>query len=419
MPVLSCGLDFGTSNSTAGIGGAAGPVLVELENGKPSIPSAIFFPFERKGATRFGRDAISTYVGGEDGRLMRALKSVLGTSLVHESTQIREKQVPFGDILAMFLANMKTRIDATAGEAVSHVAMGRPVYFVDDDPTADAAAEAALKAAAQAVGFTNIVFQYEPIAAALEYESRVTHEELALIIDIGGGTSDFSVVRVGPHQATQADRKKDILANLGIHIGGTDFDRLFSMARLMPLLGYGSPVKGGKNNLPGWHYFNLATWQRINQLYARKVEAELAQIRFDAVEPDKVDKLIYVVDHRLGHTLAGRVEDAKIQLSNHLETTLLAPFGSTPMPVPLTVAQLNEAITESVTRVHATMESTLAEAGVPAQKIAAVFLTGGSSQVPFLRQSLLATFPKARVEEGDMFGSVGLGLTRYASTVFA
>ena len=154
-------------------------------------------------------------------------------------------------------------------------------------------------------GFKHIAFQFEPIAAALDYEQRVTREELALIIDMGGGTSDFSIVRVSPERARSPDRKDDILASRGVHIGGTDFDRLLSIAHVMPQLGYLTPTKDGKRNLPASYFIDLATWQRINLVYTAKAMTHLRQIRYEAARADLVDRFIHIVEHRYGHALAG------------------------------------------------------------------------------------------------------------------
>ena len=158
----------------------------------------------------------------------------------------------------------------------------------------------------RARGFSDIAFQFEPIAAALDYERSVAREELALIVDMGGGTSDFSVVRVSPERARAADRSGDILANRGIHIGGTDFDRLLSIGHVMPELGYLTPTKDGKRNLPAGYFVDLATWQRINLLYTPKARIDLRQLRQEAARPDLVERLIAIVDQRWGHSLAGR-----------------------------------------------------------------------------------------------------------------
>ena len=144
----------------------------------------------------------------------------------------------------------------------------------------------------------------------------MTREELALIIDMGGGTSDFSIVRVSPQRSRSLDRKDDILASRGIHIGGTDFDRLLSIAHVMPQLGYLTPTKDGKRNLPASYFIDLATWQRINLVYTAKAMTHLRQIRYEAERADLVDRFIHIVEHRYGHALAALVEKAKIELTD-------------------------------------------------------------------------------------------------------
>src|SRR5690606_38738291 len=223
---------FGTSNSTVGIVKNGTPQLVALEKGQVTLPSAIFYNFEDN-QTYYGRHAISEYMETVDGRLMRALKSVLGTSLINTKTQVKARSMGFTDILGEFIGHLKSHLDHAQGGNVEHVVFGRPVYFVDGNETADQSAQNQLEAIALEQGFKEIAFQFEPIAAALNYEQSVKKEELALIADIGGGTSDFSIIRVSPDRAGVSDRKGDILANTGVHIGGTDFDRLFSLAHVM------------------------------------------------------------------------------------------------------------------------------------------------------------------------------------------
>src|SRR3954468_6410018 len=293
-----CGIDFGTSNTTVGLSDHASAALIPLEGEQRTLPSAMFFDFEDHGV-QFGRDAVERYLTGHDGRFMRALKSILGTALIHEKTYIRRKAVPFAGILGFFFAHLKTQIETRLGHEVDQVVLGRPVRFVDKDDAADAEAQSALEAIARDQGFKHIAFQYEPIAAALDYEQQVISEEMVLIVDIGGGTSDFSIVRVSPERRRKTRRDDDILANGGIHIGGTDFDRLLSLRCVMPHLGYGSLTVDGKRNLPTSYYHELATWHRINQLYRKAVLPELRQIRYEAERRDLVDRFIKVVeDHR-------------------------------------------------------------------------------------------------------------------------
>ena len=415
MRTVIGGIDFGTSNSTVGLAQDERAGLVPLEGGETTLPSAIFFSFDGDRA-RFGREAITNYADGVEGRLMRALKSVLGSSLVNEKTRIQKRSMAFIDIVGLFIAELKRRTEAFAEAPFESAVLGRPVHFVDDDPHADRKAQDELEKAARAQGFTDIAFQYEPIAAALDYEQAVRGEETVLIVDMGGGTSDFSIVRVSPERARAADRKDDILANRGVHIGGTDFDRLVSIAHVMPELGYLTPTKDGKRNLPAGYFIDLATWHRINLLYTPKAMNDLRQIRFEAARPDLVERMITIVDHRLGHALAGTIEQAKIALTDADEATIAVPYDiASPR---LTRRAFDQTIAQAVQRVAATVSATIEDAGLGAGDITAVFLTGGSTAIPAARQAILQLLPQARVVDGDRFGSVGMGLALEARRKF-
>lgn len=411
------GIDFGTSNSTVGVIENGRPHLVALEDGNATLPSAIFFNFE-EGSTLFGRRAIADYTDSVEGRLMRALKSVLGSSLAHEKTRIQARTLAFTDIIGLFIANLKAQLDSHAGQPVENVVLGRPVRFVDEDDATDAEAQNQLEKAARKQGFRHVDFQFEPIAAALDYEHMLDREELALIVDMGGGTSDFSIVRVSPERSAASDRKGDILANRGVHIGGTDFDRLLSIAHVMPELGYLTPTKDGKRNLPAGYFVDLATWQRINLLYTPKAMLDLRQIRYEAARADLVDRLIEVVEHRFGHALATKVERAKIALTDQDEATVDVALPGAKFSAPLTKQGLESTIRGEVARVTQTVAATLADAGVKPADITAVFLTGGSTAIPLARRSILALVPGAQVVQGDAFGSVGLGLALDARRKF-
>ncbi|TPL89071.1 Hsp70 family protein [Mesorhizobium sp. B2-3-14] len=411
------GIDFGTSNSTVGVIRNGKARLVPLEGGQPTLPSAVFFNFE-DGHTYFGRRAIGDYTDSIEGRLMRSLKSVLGSSLAHEKTRIKARQIGFIDIIGLFIGHLRTRLEEDAGGVVESVVLGRPVQFVDDDAQADAEAQGELEKAARAQGFKHIAFQFEPIAAALDYEQKVTREELALIIDMGGGTSDFSIVRVSPERARSTDRKDDILASRGIHIGGTDFDRLLSIAHVMPQLGYLSATKDGKRNLPASYFIDLATWQRINLVYTAKAMTHLRQIRYEAARADLVDRFIHVVEHRYGHALAALVEKAKIELTDMSSAEVAVKLPGAAFAAGITRDGLEATIARDIERVTETVAQTIRDAGVKPSDITAVFLTGGSTAIPLARREILSLVPRASVIEGDMFGSVGLGLALDAQRKF-
>ncbi|PIZ31026.1 MAG: heat-shock protein [Alphaproteobacteria bacterium CG_4_10_14_0_8_um_filter_53_9] len=418
MTKIFCGLDFGTSNSTVSVVEDHRPWLIPLEGNHLTIPSALFFSFEED-KTYFGRHAIADYVEGAEGRLMRALKSVLGTPLMEETTQVKNRSLSFLEILGTFIGHLKNKTEANIGAPLTQAVFGRPVHFVDGNPTADAKAQNQLETVARAQGFKTIDFQFEPISAALTYEQQVTEEKLALIVDIGGGTSDFSIVRVSPERAKAADRKNDILANAGVHLGGTDFDKQLSMAKVMPQLGYQTPNINGKQVLPASYYFDLATWQRINNLYKKNMAPELRRLHQSAKYPHLIERLIALVEDRQGHTLAGKVEDVKMGLTHTDTSHINLGFLKPPLDIDITKQEFEAAINEATHRIAATAQQTLTMASLTPQSIQAVFLTGGSTQIPLIKQTILSLFPSADIIQGDMFGSVGLGLALDAKRKFS
>src|SRR6201996_6196454 len=315
-----CGLDFGTSNTTLGTIEGHAPVLATLETDQTTIPSAIFY--EADGAVLIGRKAIGAYVEGAPGRLMRSLKSVLGTALIDETTRLGRERTSFRDVIAYYLGAVKRRAEQATGRELCNVVHGRPVYFVDNDPAADRKAEQTLRGIAQDIGFADVTLQFEPIAAALDYERQITREEIALIADIGGGTSDFSIVRLSPERHSHIDRRADILANDGVRVGGTDFDRQLSLGVVMPLLGYRSAMKRAGLDVPSSYFHDLATWSSINRMYDPKVIGEVRQVRYEAEQPELLDRLVRVLDEQRGHTLAMEVEGAKIKLSEKPKSSI-------------------------------------------------------------------------------------------------
>jgi hypothetical chaperone protein len=412
----ACGVDFGTSNSTVGWVRPGQPSLLPLEDGKATLPSVVFFNADED-VVRYGRAALADYLEGYDGRLMRSLKSLLGTSLMDGQTEVAGRALPFRQLLEYFIGEIKRRAEQQAGREFPHAVFGRPVYFVDEDAGADRLAEDTLAGIARAVGFREIGFQYEPIAAAFDYESRIEREELVLIADIGGGTSDFSLVRLGPERRERPERRDDILATGGVHIGGTDFDKYLSLAAVMPLLGYGSTLVSGAA-VPNSYYFNLATWHTINQAYTRKSVAQLAELARDAAEPAKLARLRSLIDQRAGHWLAMRVEEAKIALSDVPAVTLELDRLEPPETVAIERAQFGDAIVGLIDSVGATVQRLLNEAGVAPERVDTVFFTGGSSGVGLLRERIAAIVPDARRVEGDLFGSIGSGLAIDAARKF-
>lgn len=404
----ACGIDFGTSNSTVGWLRSGQATLLPLEEGKPTLPSVVFFNAEESSVS-FGRAGLREYLDGYEGRLMRSLKSLLGSSLIDGRTEVQGEVVAFRDLLTQFIGTLKTRAEAEGRYGFEQAVFGRPVFFVDDDSAADKVAESTLADVARSVGFKEISFQYEPIAAAFHYETTLAREAVVLVADIGGGTSDFSIVRLSPERARQAERGSDVLANAGVHIGGTDFDKELSLAAVMPLLGYRGQLTNGRK-MPASIYFNLATWHTINFVYARQVWAEQQRLLLDAMEPESIKRLLALIKERAGHWLANEVEQAKIALSEGETAVLpLERFAPGERKI-LTRIEFDLATEMLVEKVETTVTRLLADAGLPAAGIDTIFFTGGSSGIPLLRRRIAAMLPQASVVEGDLFGSIGSGL---------
>jgi len=412
-----CGVDFGTSNSTVSIPDGSAARLIALEGDHVTLPSAVFWDAEGAPPV-FGRAAIAAYVEGDDGRLMRGLKSTLGSDLIHEKTRVGNRAIAFTQIIGAFFAHLRTRLER-AQPGTTYAVLGRPVHFVDDDPAGDAAAQAVLEGIARESGFTEIGFQYEPIAAALDYESRVAAEELVLIVDIGGGTTDFSIVRVSPEGRARADRSADILANHGLRLGGTDLDRLLSLDHIMPDLGLGSLVHGGKAPMPQHYYLDLASWHRINAMYAPGIAREIKELRQRAQSPELLDRMLAVLEQRHGHALAMAAEAAKIALSDQSQTKVAIAALTGGRDRPLSRTGLEETVAQPVARLVGGLAEVLRKAGLAPRDIGTVFMTGGSASLPVLRGAVTQCLPGVPITTGDMFGSVGTGLALDAARRFA
>ncbi|CAE6892792.1 MULTISPECIES: Hsp70 family protein [Pseudomonadaceae] len=407
-PARACGIDFGTSNSTVGWLRPGQDSLLALEDGKITLPSVIFFNTEERRPV-YGRLALHEYLEGYEGRLMRSLKSLLGSKLLKSETTVLGSALPFKDLLGFFIGELKARAEAQAERPFEEVVLGRPVFFVDDDPAADQEAQNTLVAVAHKLGFKEVSFQYEPIAAAFDYESSLAREELVLIVDIGGGTSDFSLVRLAPERHQLAERQADILATGGVHIGGTDFDKQLSLAGVMPLFGYGSRMKSDAF-MPTSYHLNLATWHTINALYAQKTQLALQNMRYDIVDATGIDRLFGLIEQRAGHWLAMQVEESKIALSEEDSRPIDLSRVEPGLVAELTRVLFESAIEPLLERIRASLTQLLADAGVSADQVDTLFFTGGSSGVPALRQSVAAMLPNARSVEGNTFGSIGSGL---------
>ncbi|MDP3166337.1 MAG: Hsp70 family protein [Hydrogenophaga sp.] len=404
------GIDFGTSNSAMAWADVRGTArLIPLEGVAVSMPTAVFYNAEDS-STHFGRDAVAQYLAGTEGRLMRSLKSLLGSPLLQEKTEVNPQQISFQDIVATFLSELRDRADRALGEAPSRVVMGRPVHFVDDDPERDALAQRSLQEAVMSVGFDEVLFQLEPIAAALDYERRLERESVVLVVDLGGGTSDFTVVRLGPVRTTRADRSGDVLATTGVHIGGTDFDQKLSLERVMPLLGH-RHLGPQQREVPSRVFFDLSTWHLIQWLYLPRAMSQAQSLRVNYTDPRLHERLMKVLRHRDGHRIAHEVELAKIRCSQEdAASEVDLSFVEAGLGASLTPADMRDHLAALLARTVACARECVQRAGLTDGALDAIYLTGGSSALRPFQQALQAEFAGVELVVGDLFGGVASGL---------
>ncbi|MCE7038813.1 Hsp70 family protein [Dyadobacter sp. CY312] len=418
MTKISCGIDFGTSNSSIANANNGDIRLVPVEGSSVTVPSAMFFL--RKGnVPYYGREAVNKFLTRQPGRLMRSLKRVLGTPIMKQGTMVNGEHMKFDQIIASFLQNLKEKADAQAGQEIENVVMGRPVHFVDNDPEANNRAQAELRSVAQLLGFKNIDFQYEPIAAAFAHEVNITGEKLALVADLGGGTSDFTVIRLSNKYINKHDRSGDILANTGVRIGGNDFDKDLSLAAIMPEIGYKSTY-GVKNlEVPLRHYYDLSEWSKVNMLYTTKIISQTRQLLYESHDKPRFKRLLQVLEQETGHALLAITEETKIALTDSDQYETPFTFIEEGLSTTVTREQFDGAISQQIQKISEAAMQCLREAGVAREDIDLVILTGGTTEVPSVQSEFKRMFPNAQLADENKLSSVGLGLAYDSQNKFS
>ncbi len=407
------GIDFGTSNSAAGIAVGDQPFLVEMEPGENTLPTAVFF--EPKRPMRIGRAATRALINGDEGRFMRALKSLLGTPLLREERRLNGEVTDFIKIIARFLAEVKSRAEAATHQSFTHALSGRPVHFHSADPARDAQAEVDLRDCYLAAGFEDVRFLYEPEAAV---RSAAPSAGLGLIVDIGGGTSDFTLFE----QDSSGDTR--ILGSHGVRLGGTDFDRQISIDHVMPLLGRGSQIRNafGSETLPAPNrlFNDLATWQMIPFLYAADSRRGARELAKYAVEPDKLNRLVSVLEDELGHDVAFAVERGKItaNVETAADPRIDLRILERGLSSPLSPALMQDSLAKMMGQIAQCAAETLAQADVAPGRIDRLIMVGGSSLLSALETSLRQLCPNAEVENRNAMTAVADGLALSAADAF-
>ena len=402
------GVDFGTSNSAAGHLVAGKPHLIDMAPGRKTLPTTFFFDRETR-EMLIGDAANEALLDGAEGRFMRALKRVLGTDLMHEERRILNRPTTFVDIIGTFLHRIKTHAEAETGLTFDHALSGRPVVFHGADDPREAQAEADLRACYLTAGFETVDFMPEPEAAAIANGAVEQTGGIGLIVDVGGGTSDFSLFRAGEDSVT-------ILANHGVRIGGTDFDRAISIDRVMPMLGKGTDLRRvmgqGSITAPNAVFNDLATWEMIPFLYTaqnRRMVAEMVKL---AREPVKLSRLATVLEDELGHELAFAVERGKMAANEGGERPIIAlDLIERGLSCPLPPEMLTRILAHHSLALDEGAQEILRIAALDAAQIERVIYVGGSSLMSMVSDSMKARFPGAHHSFSNVFTAVTDGLT--------
>ncbi len=399
------GIDFGTSNSAVGYMRDGVPQLTQMASGQTTLPTSFFFDFESR-ATLIGDPANKALLNGDEGRYMRALKRVLGTSLMHEKRQLLNERLTFVDIIARFLRELKSRAEVEAGQSFDTVVSGRPVVFHGADDPREQQAEDDLRQCYEAAGFKEVSFLAEPEAAAIADGGAAG---LGLIVDIGGGTSDFTLFE----QRENATPK--VLVNHGVRIGGTDFDQAISFAQVMPLLGKGSSLKrefgSGTTDTPNAIFHDLSTWEKIPFLYTAQTRRMVADMAKLAAEPEKLSRLETVLTDELGHDIAFAVEAGKVAANKDTAAGISLGMIERGLSAPLTVNDMNVLLLKFTEQLFMGVQDTLRLAGLRPDQVDRVVYVGGSSLMRFVSEAMHAVLPHAEHSYTEVFTAVAKGLT--------
>jgi len=423
----SVGLDLGTTNSAIAVAGDTGEVTLARFAHRAGVSDTFrsilyFHPEggdERRAITSVaGTDAIDRYLEADGtGRLIQSLKSYLADR-GFLSTSVFGRTYTLVDLLSFFVRALRTRAVEQLGPLGGRVVVGRPVHFTsgsgDDD---DAFAEGRLRAALAAGGCEDIVFEYEPVAAAYYYESRLDHDELVLVADFGGGTSDFSLIRVGPgarRQSEAAGGRERILGTDGVGIAGDALDAKILHHLVSPSLGLGTTYRSmfGDKDLPApvWLYAKLRRWHHLSFLKSKKTMELLQEMSLQANEPAKMAALLAVVENDLGYHLYRAVERTKVELSTRAATRFVFHELDVDIEHDVTRPAFEGWVAEETSAMATCVDRLLARTGVAPREVDRVFMTGGTSFVPAVRALFDARFGREKIEAGGEMVSVASGL---------
>jgi hypothetical chaperone protein len=422
---MSVGLDFGTTNSSIAIARPDGVHVATFpfsEGETESYRSLLYLRRIREGSRTTikswsGPSGIDEYLhSDEKGRLMQSLKSFL-TSRSLQTTEVFGRQLKLEELIARILIDIRTGAEGQLGGVAKRAVVGRPVRFVGSESEADDEyAVSRLSQALRNAGFESVEFEYEPVAAAYHYESTLNHDELVIIGDFGGGTSDFSLLQVGP-SARKSGKTRQVIGNEGVGIAGDSFDARIVRHLVSPALGAGSELESAGKLLPvpNWVYFKLERWHHLSFLKSAETLNMLRSVEAQALERDRIHALIYLVEHDLGYQLHRAVQQVKVALSKAEDARFQFSDGDAVLDGEVTRKEFEAWIGEELTAIDDRVDALLRNTGTKAQDVDVVFLTGGSSFVPAVRRIFVSRFGADRIRTGGEFTSVARGLALRAA----
>lgn len=421
------GIDFGTTNSSIACANnsdevqlAKFPYLGELTD---SYRSLLYLQQVKEGGAKTlkswtGPEGIEHYLSADvKGRLIQSLKSFL-TSRTLQGTEVFGRRYTLEDLIARILRDLREKAELQFGIDIRSAVVGRPVRFSGaENEEDDSYAEGRLRSAFESAGYESVEFEMEPVAAAHYYESMLDHDELILIGDFGGGTSDFSLVHVGPSIRQRGRVSSDIVGNAGVGIAGDAFDAKIIRHLVSPALGAGSQLRslGKILPVPNWVYIRLERWHHLSFLRAKDVLDMLRGVHAQSLEPEKIGALIHFIKEDLGFQLHRAVQKIKCDLSKDPVAAFRFSDGFVDLATVVERVSFEDWISEELGQIAGCVDSLLSASGVHAKDVDMVFLTGGSSFVPAVRKIFEARFGEQRIRGGNEFTSVARGLALKAA----
>lgn len=446
------GFDYGTANCSVAIMKDGVPALLPLEQGSTLLPSMLCAPtrdavsewlfrhhqvptpeadnqailrralaFNREedievtpNSVQFGLASLAQYMADpEDVWFVKSPKSFLGAN------GLKPQQVAFfEDLVCAMMLHIRQKAEQNLNQSITQAVIGRPINFQGlGGDEANRQAQGILARAASRAGFKDVEFQFEPVAAGLEFEATLKQETRVLVVDIGGGTTDCSMLLMGPEWHDKSDRSASLLGHSGCRVGGNDLDIMLAFKELMPLLGLGGATEKGTAlpALPWWNAVAINDVPAQSDFYATASKKLLLDLIRDAREPEKVKRLLKVWQQRLGYRLVRAAEESKIALSEHAEVSTQLAFIEQSLETAISVQGLEAAIAQPLERIQEQVKMALDASGTRPDVI---YLTGGSARSPVLREALQQQLPDIPLASGDDFGSVTAGLARWAQVMF-